>query len=201
MKQNDVLMIVAVVAVILALFNLVVLINKVNNFKSFTGFATDTGTANLTIEGAASVNFTTDNINWGTGHVIEPAASATLNTEGVNTSGTWNATSQGLVLENIGNTNVTLNLTSSKNASVFIGGASPSFEWKVNDTSGETGSCVSGSSIPGYTTVTTAPQIACTNFGWNNTRDSLDIDLQLVIPSSAASGEKGVTIIATATAI
>src|SRR3989339_699682 len=54
--------------------------------------------------------------------------------------------------------------------------------------------------ITAYTTVTTTEQLACTNFGWADTADKLEIDLRVGIGSGAA-GEKTATITAEATAI
>ena len=198
-EGNNVLLVVAIVAVTLAMFNLVVTVNKLDDIERMTGFATDMGTANLTIEGSASVNFTTDNINWGSGFVNESEVSATLNTEGTMTGTDWTVVSSGLVLENTGNTNVTLNFTSSKDAADFIGGTNPSFQWRVSDV--ESNSCVTGSLISSYTDVTTTSQLACTDMAWENARDTLEIDLQLVVPQDAVAEAKGTVITATATAI
>lgn len=198
-EGNNVLLVVAIVAVTLAMFNLVVTVNKLDDIERMTGFATDMGTANLTIEGSASVNFTTDNINWGNGFVNETEVSATLNTEGTMTGTGWDVVSSGLVLENTGNTNVTLNFTSSKDAADFIGGTGPSFQWRVSDV--EADSCVTGSLISSYTDVTMTSQLACADMAWENTRDTLEIDLQLVVPQDAVAEAKGTVITATATAI
>jgi len=201
MKQNNILMFVAVVAVTIALFNLIVTINKVDDIKTLTGFATDTGTANLTIEGAAAVNFTTDIVNWGSGQVnASEGTRAELNTyPGQVTAGTWTPVTQGLILENIGNSNVTLNLTSSKDATDFIGGTNPIFQWRV--TNNKTGSCTTAPSPAAYSNINTSTHLTCPIFQWVNTADALEIDLNVTIPADANSGAKGMVITATATAI
>ncbi|KHO52794.1 MAG: hypothetical protein QT05_C0015G0007 [archaeon GW2011_AR13] len=94
--------------------------------------------------------------------------------------------------------NVSINLSSDKAAATFIGGNSPTFEWKVS--SNETNACKDPTNITAYTTVTTTEQLACTNFGWADTADKLEIDLRVGIGSGAA-GEKTATITAEATAI
>jgi len=202
MKSIDnIFMIIAIIAVCFAAFNLAITINKIGDFKSLTGYVLDTGTANLTIEAAAVINFTNEVINWGAGHVNETLTSATLTTEGVMNGTDWNNITSGLVLENIGNVNVTLNLTSSNNAASFIGGdtVSPEYQWKFSEN--ETGSCDATINITTYTNVNTdaGGTHACINLGYD-TLDTLIIDLRLLIPSNAI-GTKGSVITATATAI
>lgn len=204
MKSIDLLMIIAIIAVVFAAVNLVIIINKIGGIETLTGFAIDTGTANLSITGVAQVNFTTYVINWGSGYVNASELSCELNTNGINNCTDFTTVSTGLILENIGNVNVTLNLSSDKNAASFIGGSdvTPIYEWNVSNN--EAGSCVNGTGfvkteITTYTTVTTTPQLACEQFGYD-TLDTLEIDLKVVIPSDAA-GTKGSVITATATAI
>jgi hypothetical protein len=203
-KSTNFLMAIAIVAVFVAMANLVVTVNRINDLRYLTGYVTDTGTANLTIEASAAINFTTDSINWGTGHVADTYQYAVLDTEGtVTNSVDWSTVSSGLALENIGNVNVSINLTSSKNATDFIGGGSgaipdPTFKWKVSES--EANSCQGATSITSYTEATTISQLACSNMGYLDSADVLEIDLELNIPSDAI-GVKGAIITATATAI
>jgi len=199
MKSTDLLMIIAIIAVVFAAVNLVIIINKIGGIETLTGFAIDTGTANLSITGVAQINFTTYVIDWGSGYVNASELSCELNTNGINNCTDFTTVSTGLILENIGNVNVTLNLTSDKNAASFIGGSdvTPIYEWNVSES--EAGSCQPATNITSYTTVTTTSQLACEQFGYD-TLDTLEIDLKVVIPSDAV-GTKGSTITATATAI
>ena len=141
-QTNNFLLIIAVIAVGIALVNLSVTIMKVGDIRELTGFATEAGTANLTIESYAAVNFTTDNIDWGSGTVDTEGGKdkAYLDTKtGTVTDGNWTANSAGLVLENIGNINVTLDVKAGKSAASFIGGTSPNYTWMFNEL--ESGSC------------------------------------------------------------
>jgi len=201
-NSTNLLMLVAIVAVGFASVNLIITINKIGDIKTLTGYAFDTATANLTITENIQINFTTDNINWGSGYVTGTNTSATLNTLGIMNGTGWTPVSAGLILENIGNVNVTLNLSSSANAATFIGGdtITPLFQWDVSEATGNTGACSPGVNISVWTSVTTTPQIACTNFGATGTMDELEIDLQVVIPDNA-EGTKGATITATASAL
>ena len=197
-KLDNALMIVAIIAVGFAFVNLMTTIDKFRDIQSLTGYATDTGVANLTILSTASINFTTFQIQWGEGYINTTATIANLSTDGLNSGQGWNNVTDALILENIGNVNVSINLSSDKAAATFIGGNSPTFEWKVS--SNETNACKDPTNITAYTTVTTAEQLACTNFGWADTTDKLEIDIAVGIGSGAA-GEKTATITAEATAI
>jgi len=163
-----------------------------------TGHATDTGTVNITIVSSAAINFTVDNINFGTGTVTSGQTSATLDSEGNVTNGNWSAVSQGFELVNIGNINVTLNISSDKNAANFIGGSSPQFNYKITNHAAETGSCT-GNGASSYTALTGSLQPGCTTFGYLDANDHIDLDIQLVVPYDA-SGTKGAVITANATA-
>ncbi|MDP2946666.1 MAG: hypothetical protein Q8N88_00990 [Nanoarchaeota archaeon] len=165
-----------------------------------TGYAatTDTAVVNVTVSTSGAINFTVDFINFGTGSVDSGKAGALLNTENSVTNGSWTPISTPLVLENIGNVNVTLALASSKNASSFIGGLAPTFKVKVADKSGEAGSCVTPGASS-YTELTTANLTVCSPLQFNNSLDEVDIDIQLYIPSDSSSGGLTTTITATGT--
>ncbi len=198
-KTNNILAVLALLCVGVALINLGVTINKIGDFKTLTGFATDTGTANLTIASAASVSFITDNIDWGYGKVDEAPASAWMDSEGNVVDGNWTAVAQGLTIRNDGNINVTLNLSASNDADGFIGGTSPSYNWKVSNN--ESDACQLTINISTDTSAGTTHQVACDNFGYVDVADALDIDVNVTVPEDASSGAKGSIITATATAI
>jgi hypothetical protein len=194
MKPLNILMIIAIIAVAFAFANLLF---HIDDLKKLTGFATDTGTANLTIVSQASLQFITNEINWGSGAVDEVPTSATIDSEGTVTNGNWTAVSQGLTLQNDGNTNVTVYLTT-VTAATFIGGTGPTYKLKVTDN--ETNSCIINN-MSSYTSTTGGSQAACMNFGYADTADQIDIDVELVIPEDALPGAKGALITATGTPI
>ena len=196
MKSSDLLMLVAVVAVLLASVNLIITVNKIGDFKTLTGRYADTGVANLTIQSNVIVNFTTDFIDWGTGNVPTAETECELRTTGIMNCTGFSTLSNGLILENIGNENVNLNLSSSKNAASFIGGTNPVFQWNV--TNSEEGSCPSGINISTFTDVSTSLVRACDNFTFIDSSDVLEIDLRIVIPNDAPIEGKTVTITADA---
>lgn len=166
-----------------------------------TGFATvnDTGVVNVTIDTSAAISFTTSFLDFGTGGVT-PGAVAVLDSEGNVTNGTWANVTGELVLENIGNTNVTLQLRTDKSASVFIGGSgSQSFEAKVADAAGHTGACDGTNVFSSYAPINTTLQDACNvSFGYESTLDEITIDFNMTIPDDA-TGTRTIEIMAIGT--
>ncbi|MBT6690180.1 hypothetical protein HN903_00005 [archaeon] len=165
-----------------------------------TGFATgnDTAIVNVTITGAAEINFTTDVLDFGTG-AVTPGQTAILNSEGTNTSWSGNATTGELILENIGNTNLTLQLMTDLSPADFLGGASPTFQAKVANNTGNIGACNGTNVFTSYANINTTLQSACgTIFGYESASDEIKIDFSMNI-SDDAEGTKQVTITAVGT--
>ncbi len=163
-----------------------------------TGFATvnDTGVVNVTIATSAALNFSTALLDFGSGAVTSGEAGATLSSVGAGstTGGSWVPQPGQLILENIGNINVTLNLTSNKTVDDFIGGTLPTFKAIVTDN--ETGSCNGTQSFSTLTDISTNQQIACDIFGYAAAADTINIDFQIYIPVDAV-GAKTIGIVAT----
>lgn len=194
METVKFLFIIAVISVISAMVVLVYV------FSGFTGYSiTSTGTANLTVETQTMINFTTNSINWGSGKVTAGNTNATLDSEGHVLRGNWTAVSAPLILENIGNDNVTLDLQAGKTAATFIGGTNPSYMWKVNNT--EANSCNGGETKNAYVVVnTSAAGTYCLNFSSLNASNAIAININITIPQDSLKGALGDTITATATA-
>ncbi len=192
-------------AIALLVVSLFIFFVNVNKFFKITGKATGTGTANLTIESITNINFTTANINWGSGSVTAGQANATLDTSaGANnvTRGNWTGNTAGLIIENIGNVNVTLLIKSGVNASTLLGGTSPLYQF--NFTNAEVGSCtfnVSTNATGTFYDASTTDRQVCNNFDIAQTNDTLRIDVRLAIPSNSKTGAIGDIITATATGI
>jgi hypothetical protein len=169
-----------------------------------TGFATtnDTAVVNVTVDTSAEIIFTTDFLNFGSG-AVTPGTVAVLDSEGTVTNGDWAPVSGELVLENIGNINVTLELMTDKLASDFIGGsANQNFEAKVTDyagNGGNTGACTGTQAFSSYHPINTTLQTACgTAFGYTNVTDEIMIDFNMTIPDDA-TGSRTITITAVGT--
>ncbi len=214
---DSVIIVFALIAVVVSLIAAGVTYYSVANLVSrVTTFATSTGEANLTVETLANVNFTTRAISWGSGRVNPASSAAALTTFATDnvTGGNWTLTTAGgLRLENIGNVNVSLNLSVGKNASEFIGGSNPVYEWNL--TAVEANSCLNNSGVAGGTeglrlnrffqANTTAYQqnggLGCSVFRFESGNDLLRLDFNLTIPENSQTGALGDVVTATVTAL
>ena len=201
MAENDSVLIIAVFAVIASLAAAGFSYYAMNNGPAVVGYATtDTGTASLSVTALTDIEFTDDAIAWGAGSVDAGNASATLYTDAGGSIGNsnWALESTGLTLENKGNVNVSVELSSLKeNATAFIGGTSPSYKWLVSSADG---GCAGGDiKITPYADVN-ASRLACSNLQFIDATDTMRIDIKVVVPYDA-SGAKSDTITATATAL
>jgi hypothetical protein len=201
MKSTELLMFVAIIAVALASINLIITINRIGDFKALTGFMTDTGVANLTIQSNINVNFTKDNVSWGTGYVTTAQTECEMTTQGIMNCTNFDTVYDGLTLENIGNADVTLNLTPSKNTENFLGGNASVFMWNITFNGTETGACPPGLNITAWTNATPNGQTlgtrACDNYTYLDASDEIQVELRVVL-SEKYIGAKGLTITAEA---
>lgn len=181
----------------------VILLSMLNFGMKLTGYATDTSTINVTVESSATINFTTDAVVFGSGQVLS-GANVTLisNASGTATGGNWTQPATNLMLENLGNVNVSLNIKTGKNSTTLIGGTNPAYQFVVNNN--EQGSC----GIPSVTfgtyydvNMTDPGTLVCDSFLRQNTNDTLNITIKLVIPSDSKTGILEDTMTATATTV
>jgi hypothetical protein len=163
----------------------------------FTGHATDTATVNVSVSSTASINFTVENVNWGTGSVDDGKIGATLDTANTKTNGTdFTAVETPLTIENVGNVNVSINLSTNTNASDFIGGTNPYFRFNVTDN--EAGSCNS-TDTASFTDLNESAILICQNLQFGQANDAIDLHIKIFIPSDSHTGARGQTITALAT--
>lgn len=203
MKDDNLLLLLAVIAVVVSVvaagftyFSIASLAARISGMPT-------SGTANLTVETQAAINFSTAIINWQAGRVTSGQANAHLSTVGSGSvsNGNWTAAS-GLIVENIGNVNLTLNITVGKNASNFIGGTLP-FYW-INVTENEAGSCINATGfVLGlfYSANTSNLLLNCNRFGFESSFDTIRIDINITVPENSQKGALGDIITATAAAI
>lgn len=177
-----------------------------NLFSTITGHPT-VGETNLTVETSAQINFTTFSVNFGSGRVNAGSTAANLFTTGAGsvTGGNWTAKT-GLILENTGNVNVSLNLTGAKTAAQFVGGTNPVYRWNI--TNAEANSCVNGSAITNgevgldlntFHNVNTTVGLSrvCPTFRFDSTADQIRIDFNITVPEDSLTGALGDVITAT----
>jgi len=169
----------------------------------------DYGTVNLTISTSVAINFTINNINFGSGFVNPGTLGATLMTGGGNNSNAsgWVNVTQGFVVANIGNINVSLWLVTNKTAASFLGGTSPSYQYNVTNNQS---SCptLDGNTTHIFntwynvnTTNATSPWFGdyiCRNMSFMQGNNNLTIDIKLFVPSDSFSGPLGDFMTATA---
>src|SRR3990167_7531956 len=146
MKSDNLLLTIAVLAVAASLIaTSFTYFSLVNLAAQISGYATSTGQANLTVESLASINFTKSFVNWGSGRISQGSTAASLTTFETNnvSGGNWTLSGAGgLQIENIGNINISLNLTGAKTAVQFIGGTNSVYKWNITNV--EAGSCING---------------------------------------------------------
>lgn len=169
-----------------------------------------TGQTNLTVEVRAAINFTTDTIDWGSGLVDEGQDFAVLDTQNNDTAfGNWTAQGHPLNIQNIGNVNVSLNISGGKTAATFLGGTNPAYQWNVSGVGvGAAGSCLNSSgngqqAMPNligvfYDVNTTANTEFCPVFQFVNTADNVTIHFNITVPSDSFTGALGDVITAEA---
>ncbi len=168
----------------------------------FTGYAVtnnETGVVNVTIQTSAALNFTTDLLDFGAG-TITPGSRALVWTNG--TAVAWtpavaNPTGQ-LVLENIGNVNLSVTLQTNKTAVDFLGGTDPGFGAQVADDPNAIGSCTGNQTFASYAPINETAQLACQSLGYAPNQDTVDINFFINI-SDNAIGAKTVGIVAIGT--
>ncbi|MBU1203551.1 MAG: hypothetical protein KKG60_00605, partial [Nanoarchaeota archaeon] len=174
-------------------------LGKVLGIPVISGFGT-LGEVNVTISSQISLNLTYPDINFGTGYVTAGSHDyACLNSEDGTATG-WSAGSveaAGIVVENIGNTDINVTFNMAQNVTSWVGGTNPRFEFKSSDN--ESNSC--NNEVTAWTAVdqTTTGNITtnnlnasiCGNLTARSPADSINFNVNLTIPSDAY-GTKGV---------
>lgn len=194
--SNELLALLLVVAISLSMVDFFL-----GDNMSITGHTVDSNaSAAVTIESVTAINWTSAAIDWGTGSVTEGFENATLDTDAKTvTGGNWTASSQSLVLENIGGDIVELNLTANKTAIDFVGGSDPAFRWKIEQN--ESNSCADIIDTT-FTDINTSPNTICTVLDSNQANNSINVEIQLIIPSDAnKTGSQSTVITATGRAL
>ena len=178
MEHENILLVVAVFAVAVSLF---VAYSSFGNL--LTGHLVATGTVNLSVTTNSQINFTVANVNFGAG-TVEQGGFVNLITNGTTSGGaSWGTVSTPLTVENIGNVNVTLNISFGKNADSLIGGTSPLYKYNVSNS--EANSCnvgTSGFGLGVFRDANSTSTRVCDIFAYDNNLDVITIDLWIAIP-------------------
>ncbi len=186
MKYNSLAIIVGVSIVILLLG--FVLFNK--GIFGFGTFQNANVSINLTVEVSILVDY---NINFGSGRVNGSLTSAVLDSSLPSAiNGTWNwGAPQFIYLENDGTVDISVNITSTENATTFVGGTSPRFMIKGITT--EPNSCVEGFNTT-YISIEKTSKPICRLLKYGNSDDTFNSSIRLIVPSDAMPGIRTATL-------
>ena len=205
--SDKTLVVLIIIAIVISFSGTLVSLNRLSQLGiPITGMAgSGTGVANLTIIAGTSIAVS-QNIIFGAGSVntsyavLESNASNYMATNG---TGTWNWTAYGgqaFVIENDGNTNVSINITTNVSKAKYIGGANPFLGAAISYEEGDAACQGVGS---GAVQITVWKEIndtsnvtICRNLTPTDASDQINISLRLGIPEDAptGTGEKRCTV-------
>ncbi len=202
-RLSKFVLVLAVIVFIIPLVNFVILINQISELNRITGYSiTATGTANLTVEQSASINFTVAAIDWGSGRVHGDGFAILSTADGNVSGGNWTNVSRPLTLENIGNINVSIKLAAAYAAADFLGGTSPLYRWNFTNNESATSACCytnrTNITLGNFTTANLSMMV-CNPLEYQDNYDTLRIHFYLKVPSDSITGVRTDTITATAT--
>jgi len=211
MNHDNLLLSVAITAVIIAIIGVSVTYDSISTFNNFlTGFATESGIVDVEVQTTASINISSANgtagktLNWGPGAFDSGVDYVTLVSNGSVVGGTWANVTEGFIVENVGNVNVTVGISASALAATFLGtssdGAVDPAVFQYNVTDSEENSC--GTYNTGYTSGTfvefaTSNVAICDEFDYTLASNSMRIDVLLGLPKAANIGALENTVVLT----
>lgn len=190
MKQDNILLGIAIIAVIVSLTGMYLTQSSTSTLETlFTGQVVhgeiDSSSPINIISAGSRIGSKT--IDWGAGSTNINEKTATLSTDGTTeNSNTWRVIDEGFIVENTGNNNLILFIHANKSAQDFLGGNTPSIQYKVSNVESE--SCKLNTNIDKYQELTTTPQKICQIFHNSKQNNKIKIDLQLKVPSNSKIG-------------
>lgn len=207
--SNKTMALLLVAAMFVSLGGTMVTLNTLGS--GITGFATtDQGTASINITGDLSIEFTTAEVDFGTGYTNDSGGGmeqCIISTDGTAAAGDcvdFTTPAGPFVIENIGNQDASLNIDfNGATANSFIGGTGAAFEYRMVDIGG-TASCTTGVGPTTFTDVSTTPADVCngtgvgTGFLFADGDDELELHINVSIPQDAPVAANTATITATA---
>jgi len=200
-------------AIVVSLAGTIISLNKLGSISvngPSTGYASNVNaTAHVQVTATTSISFVVSSLDWGTGSVnsTSPDQNCTLITNVTNNPTDcllFNTGVPPLILQNDGNTNVSVVLRSNATAAQFIGGTGvqggPQFMWNISNN--ETSSCVTpNASLANFTSVLTTDTQICDVLDAIDTKDSMKINIKLNLPFTTPQGDKTAVLTATATGV
>ena len=207
--SNKTLAIFLVGAIVISLAGTFLSLNKLGTLAPATGNAVSTaGNAYVLVNSTTAIKFDVATVNWSVGSVNSTGSqqNCTMNTMSANSVDCvgFLTISTPLIIENTGNTNITLlQFGSNATAAQFIGGGAdhggPQFMYVVGNNA--SGSCSANLYPTTFINVniTGNEQTICTNYNSVDGLDTMNISLKINIPISAVAGQKYATLTITAT--
>lgn len=198
-KSQDWVLLIAVVLLVVAFTNFMFVLKDVSDYRKWTGYATDTGKANLTVKSEINIEFFVNNTDWGAGGVNSSYDSATLFTNGTVTNDAgWDPNNQPLVLHNVGNENASIAIRANNTADQFIGGSTGGGPlYQINVSNNESDSCVESiANFSSYQDIEENYNLTCSNLGYASNHNSLNFDIKIRVPSDSPTGTKASIITA-----
>jgi hypothetical protein len=207
MESGKNLLIVGLIALIVSLIGTGLTYSVVSSIKqSWNSGYVSYGNVSITVEQSALINFTQNFINISNGVVNEGSDRALIDTsdDGTVTGGTFTIDPwprNYMLIENIGNVNVTLNLTSDADATEFIGGSlggGPLYRVKISNNNSI--ACVNSTmgdimsndyTVGTFVDITSQPTIFCDYFKFESQDghpSALRLDVFLGIPKDSKTG-------------
>lgn len=192
-----------IILVIIALTLFFLNLNGITlNYNQITGRVTDTawGSANVTISSITQINVSTTgttnntNISFGTGYVLSGWDYCTMSSQSLTLfesggcSAGLNSPGVNFTLQNVGNTNLTVNISCNKDAAAFLGGTNPTFNYAVDN--GTESGCKGMISGPTnwFAFNSTTPTIICTNLSHVTSEDTMQVAVNISIPANSKTG-------------
>ena len=197
-KQNYLL----IAVIVLCMVGTVLLIDRFEG-DGITGKVTS-GTTSFNVLSKTAINFTVDSISFGAGWVDAAVNNCTMDSEGTLDVGCVNFSTvvAGFTIQNIGNSNVSLNLTFGSDADSLIGGDAGINAYQVKVSNGTNAGCNGTIGASVYTDIVAAiPFVACDKLLFGVGKNEIDVDIRLVIPYNAKTGTGLDLVQATATSI
>jgi len=194
MNSDNLLITVAVIALFVSVIGAALTYNSLATFQNFiTGHAFENGTVVLDVTSTASINITSANgstgsktLSWGSG-VVSGSSTGHLWSNGTSTFWTGSNVSEGFIVENIGNVDVAVGISTNASAASFIGGSSPTFQYNLSNYTG--GYCSGGAADALYHDFSSGqPDIACVNFSKASGLDKMRVDVGIRLPSDSKTG-------------
>lgn len=211
--SNRTLALLLVFAIVFSLGSTLLALSRMGRL-SITGMVTNTtsGYVNASVTQRVALNLTVMAVDFGTGYVGMGCNNCSLDTQGGSNGAAccvgFNTNQVGLVIENTGNSYLSVDANFTKNTSEFIGGTLSRANFSMLLVQNESQSCHTlGANwasnyfpVPTYNSGGNAGLI-CDVLSPDQANDTIRIHINITIPDNAPSGDKNTSVIITGTGL